>query len=107
MSARPLSHLDETTRHRLLADEQRRFVIELLGTAKGHAGVTHDEFASDIDRVAGGTGEPGGEQRRNVRCRLHHVHLPMLDDAGVVAYDPETKCLRLGGRDAMATVSKF
>lgn len=96
--------LDETTRHRLLSDPQRRFVIESLDTA-GRTDTTLGALASDLDRAAQRDDSVAADVRRNLRCRLHHVHLPMLSDAGLVDYDASTKRIRLRGRGAIAAVA--
>jgi hypothetical protein len=31
------------------------------------------------------------ERRRDLAARLYHVHLPILDEAGLVSYDPEAE----------------
>lgn len=97
MSRHTISALEETTRHRLLADEQRRSVIESLPTV-GHGDITLDAFAAHLEgtenvRVASG---------QRLRCRLHHVHLPMLDEAGLLAYDGETKRVSFDDPQAVA-----
>ena len=98
MNERYISELDETTRHKLLADDQRRFVIESLQPVE----TTLGDLASSLDRVAQRYYDADAPARRNLRCRLHHVHLPMLDDAGLLEYDARTKHVRVGGRDEMA-----
>lgn len=88
------SELDATTRHRLLADDQRRALIQWLRTSR-ETEMTLDALASRLQLTKDGTnGTVSGE--RHVRCRLHHVHLPKLDEAGVLDYDPETKTVRPG-----------
>ncbi|WP_324664623.1 DUF7344 domain-containing protein [Haloarcula sediminis] len=90
--------LEETTRHRLLADEQRRSVIESLLTA-GRGDTTLDAFAARLQRAGHGQ----VDSRQHLRCRLHHVHLPMLADAGLLEYDGETKRISLDGPRALPT----
>jgi hypothetical protein len=34
---------------------------------------------------------PGSPEVRDVVVSLHHIHLPKLDDAGLVSYDPRTR----------------
>lgn len=99
------TELDETTQHRLLADEQRRFVIESLQTASGGVDTTLDELTAHLVRAAERSGNEHVDARRDLRCRLHHVHLPMLADLGLLEYDPETKRVRLGSQwEVTATV---
>jgi len=95
MNPTNISELDESTRHRLLADEQRRLLVESLKTARGGVETTLDELADYLQRAAQRTGRVEADRRRTLRCRLHHVHLPMLDDADLLDYDPETKRVRL------------
>lgn len=79
--------LSESARHRLLAARQRRTVLELL--ADRATPVDLEDLASSVaDREAvGETSSPS--DTRQVMTSLHHAHLPMLDDAGVLDYDPE------------------
>ncbi|WP_262177241.1 DUF7344 domain-containing protein [Haloarcula laminariae] len=86
-----LSDLDEPTRHRLLADGQRRLVIESLDTATGGVDTTLEDIAVHLEREAERTGDESVGCPAALRCRLHHVHLPMLDDLGLLAYDAATK----------------
>lgn len=90
-----VAELDESTQYRLLADEQRRFVIESLRTARRGVDTTLDELAAHLERAQQRTDGTDAECR-NLRCRLHHVHLPMLADVGLLDYDAETKRVRLG-----------
>ena len=101
MNLQHTPELDETTRHRLLSDPQRRFVIESLYTG-GRTETTLDAVANDLDRVARRDDSVAQGIRRNLRCRLHHVHLPMLSDAGLVDYDASAKRLRFPGPAVVA-----
>jgi hypothetical protein len=79
--------LSTTARHELLAKERRRTVLSLL-----NEGELPVELDSLTERVAA-EGEPAQKApgtERAVRTSLHHVHLPKLDDAGVLDYDSET-----------------
>ena len=64
-----------------------------------------DEAESD-DGSAGGSAADGGatsgwgdppdrpvadDPRQRIAIELYHVHLPMLDDAGLVSFDPDSK----------------
>ena len=90
-----IAHLTGSERHRLLAAERRRLVLQVLAgepppvdletLAVEVAARETESLAVDeqtIDRVA---------------IALHHTHLPMLADAGVLAYDPESHRIDPGG----------
>lgn len=72
----------ESERYRLLASQQRRLALEHLAgqtapvelSALASAIVTR---ADDLDH----------EDVERVTVSLHHVHLPMLDQFGVLEYD--------------------
>ena len=78
--------LTESARHRLLAARQRRVVLELLADRTTAVGL--EELAASVaERETPGQTATSTETQR-VMTGLHHVHLPMLDDVGVVDYDP-------------------
>lgn len=57
---------------------------------------TVEEAADLLAGCESGTRGPVGPAgRRRIASRLHHVHLPLLADAGLVTYDPETGTIRL------------
>ncbi|WP_254537990.1 DUF7344 domain-containing protein [Halomarina litorea] len=69
----------------VLADEERRRIVRWL--------VDQEEDVDRTDLVSAmGTGDE--EEDRHLETSLHHVHLPTLDDADVVDYDPETGDVR-------------
>lgn len=78
--------IDDSVRYRLLADEQRRLVIETLCDASG--GISLSELTDEVIQRADydETSNP-----KRVRIRLHHAHLPMLDESGVIDYDWEER----------------
>lgn len=80
--------LDESDRHRLLADERRRVILELLEECDTSLSLA--ELVADIDaRVSDEIGANDGSTD-DIQIMLHHVHLPMMADLGVVNYDAET-----------------
>jgi hypothetical protein len=46
----------------------------------------------------------GSPEVRDARLALHHVHLPKLDEAGLVEYDPETRQVIAIDRDRIRSV---
>ncbi|MFC7080152.1 DUF7344 domain-containing protein [Halorussus caseinilyticus] len=76
----------------LLGDGQRRRAVAVLRESDGP--MTLGELAAET--VARGDETDSGpdpsevttDRRERVATRLHHVHLPRLDDAGVAEYDP-------------------
>lgn len=75
-----ISHLPESQQHRLLSSDRRRRTV---------AGLTDRQTAVSVETLAPQVADGGftGDIDRVV-IDLHHVHLPMLADAGVVDYDP-------------------
>ena len=78
---------------RMLADERRRRVLRYLLERPR----TTLEELSDV--VLGWQASAGGvvgpDVRENVVVSLHHSHLPLLEEAGLVEYDRETGAVRL------------
>jgi hypothetical protein len=70
--------------HRLRSNAQRRTVIELLQDRSQDITVT--ELAKQVTTL-----HAPQAPVRDVVIRLHHVHFPMLSDAGLIEYDSEAK----------------
>jgi hypothetical protein len=66
---------------------RNRDPIELPALAKGVVGLMKGEPPETVE----------DEVSRRVRTWLHHGHIPVLEDYGVVEYDPESRQVRLGG----------
>lgn len=83
-----VAELSESEQHRLLADERRQVVLQSL-PGRGTE-LSLDELAAAV--LEREDGESGGEQasREEVAVSLHHVHLPVLDDLGVLDYDADS-----------------
>lgn len=93
LSAAILNEDDQVVR--VLADRQRRCVLESLKAATAPVGLADlaVELAHrDSDAAAGASFD---ETARRMRIRLHHCHLPMLDDAGLIDYDAENQHVSL------------
>lgn len=83
------ARIAEAERHRILADDRRRTVIEILRTSSGP--VKLDVLATQLFDRKGESPSTDEESLEHVAIGLHHNHLPMMADLGIVAYDPETK----------------
>lgn len=80
--------LTESDRFRLLSAKRRRLILELL--SESTAPVVLEELAAAVRTREDEPGERDGD----VAVALHHVHLPMLADLGVIDYDPSSKRIR-------------
>lgn len=78
--------LTETERHRLLVAERRRAVLDVL--AEWTPPVELDDLVEAIADCEDDAALPRSELERRVAISLHHNHLPMMTDVGVVRYDP-------------------
>lgn len=71
----------------VLANKRRRLAIALLVDRTDTMGL--DDLAKEITEEETGMLDDGARVER-VSVSLHHVHLPKLDAAGVLNYDPDT-----------------
>lgn len=83
--------LDE--RYMLLSDERRRVVLDILTDQSEPIELTAlsglvaaAEHDGDVDEVCPST-------RERIAVSLHHIHLPKMDDFGVVEYDTDTQAV--------------
>lgn len=84
-----VARLPESERHRLLASEPRRRTLDvLLGRTSP---IELEELAASV--AARGTESDAAE---HLALRLHHVHLPMMDEAGIIDYAPEANRIESG-----------
>ncbi|WP_336000022.1 DUF7344 domain-containing protein [Halorientalis halophila] len=81
----------------LLSDSRRRRVCLYLR----RSGVEVTELSDLIDALAS---EDDAVDRDRLAIDLHHRHLPKLDDAGIVDYDPRSHTARYWGQP---TVEKW
>lgn len=79
--------LPASDKHRLLAEEQRRLALALLAEQQDVVEVA--DLAAAIARRESGDEPVGEEATERVAIALHHCHLPMMDDLGVVDYDAD------------------
>jgi len=78
------AELTRPERCELLADERRRAVLDSLD---GQSTVELEPLARSV--AASGDGVVTDDAVERLKRMLHHVHLPKMDDVGVVDYDPD------------------
>lgn len=90
------SNIDLSTseQHRLLAAEQRRLVLEILEDESLPFGLKG--LATEVAAREAENDTANEETVRRVLISLHHTHLPALDDAGILTYDPESHRIESG-----------
>jgi hypothetical protein len=79
----------------VLADEERRDICRFL-VSEAPGVVTVDEIANAL------TEHETERERLAIHC--HHRHLPKLDEAGLIEYDPRSNAVRYWGQP---TVEKW
>lgn len=88
-----IEHLTESEHHELFTAERRRTTLDILGESTGSMKL-EDLAATVAERENGGDVVEDGAVER-VAGTLHHVHLPKMDDLGVIDYDPDTSRVEL------------
>lgn len=86
----------------LLKSPRRRYALYLLATESSSTDLSElgERIAawetSDVEAAA------SGDDVETVRASLYHTHLPKLEAAGVVEYDPETGDVELVDGDRVS-----
>lgn len=86
---------------RLLANQQRRRVLRHV--TDGNGTTTVDQL---IDSLLTGTSPSAdrGATRDRLAISLHHVHLPMLQEAGVIEYDSHRETIQYHSIDLVEEI---
>ncbi|UPV73038.1 hypothetical protein M0R89_10800 [Halorussus limi] len=77
----------------VLADGQRRQLLAYLDSTDDDVAA----FSELVDHVAEESGAVSNDDDERVAVNLHHNHLPKLEDANVVEYDPRSETVRYRG----------
>jgi Fe2+ or Zn2+ uptake regulation protein len=84
-----ITALDESKRHRLLANDRRRLVLDVLEERPAAVGL--EELAGEVAAREDGLDAAREETVYKVLVSLHHLHLPKMTDIGVISYDPDAQ----------------
>lgn len=79
-----------------LSDHRRRQILTYMHTSEEDS-FNFDELAQIIANENNETSDVSQKQRKRVKLTLHHRHLPKLDDAGLIEYDPRNGDIRYRG----------
>lgn len=90
MSTKEQNELTQDTVYDLLSNKRRRFVISKLRRADGAVSV--NELSESVAAWENGVevDELTDKQIKRVYVSLYQIHIPKLDDAGLVAYDKDS-----------------
>jgi len=91
--------LDDTDCLDLLGSERRRAVLEQFVAADDRT-LSLRSLSTAVARTESDSGV-GAIPPDKVRISLHHAHLPKLEDAGVVDYDPDEQTVTYLGSPAV------
>lgn len=85
--------ISESERHRLLKSERRRVVLAVLDEQA--AVIERQCLAAKVAAHETGADSPSEEAVDRVEVSLHHAHLPLMDDLGVLNYHPDSDTVAL------------
>ncbi|ADJ16883.1 DUF7344 domain-containing protein [Halalkalicoccus jeotgali] len=91
-----LSPLSLDTVLELLANQRRRFALYSLLTADGSS-VEFEPLIEDVATLEAALTEDAltRERYQDVAADLYQWHLPVLDDVGIIDYDPRQDLIRV------------
>lgn len=82
---------DHTSPFQALSDRNRRLTLSYLEDEDRSKSV--ETLAAEVvaEREDVSPDDVGDDERRAAAVKLYHVHLPTLDEAGLVSFDPEER----------------
>lgn len=85
--------IESETRHKVMASERRRQILTVLaGESKA---VDLRELAADLVESDPELDRDEESAIEQLAASLHHVHLPVLTETPILAYDPDEKRIEL------------
>ena len=91
---------------RSVSDPRRRAILEYL-VDTGDDAIELDELPQPIVINASGGCTPRGHFELPSKVELHHTHLPALDEAGIIEYDPRGGTIRNRPSERMHKLLQF
>lgn len=82
-------HLPSKTRQSVLAHRHRQLALRRL--AKQDTPLHVADLARDLAELDADVDTRSHDEVKSLATRLYHVHLPKLDEAGIISFDAETK----------------
>ena len=79
----------------ILSNRRRQYVLHYLRTDGGSNATDLAELVDYVTACEAASGEITPAERKRVYNALRQTHLPRLDDAGMIAFDPETNRIEL------------
>lgn len=83
------AELTESERHRLLAADRRRVVLDVIESRS--SAIDLETLAIEVAMQENETESVSQKTVRRVKTLLHHTHLPKMSEWGVLEYDPDTR----------------
>lgn len=77
----------------VLKSPDRRRILEYLDDESVES-TTVEELASHLATAESDPDRSESRDERTLAMRLHHIHLPKLDDHGVLEYEPRSNAVR-------------
>lgn len=91
LSAAGLDDVRDDETLEALADERRRLALDCLPSRGETAALTDLTRRVAVGEAEAPVDAVSEERIERVKRSLYHVHLPRLDDVGLVAFDPEER----------------
>lgn len=90
----------------LLANRQRREILDRLVESDSEV-TTVEELSRYLTRVVTDGGEAESPSTEGARAKLHHVHLPKLEECDLVEYDARSGKVRYRPDERVETIVQF
>ncbi|MFC7078814.1 DUF7344 domain-containing protein [Halorussus caseinilyticus] len=90
----------------LLTSKERRRIIEYFHHVESDT-ATVEVLSAHLGRLRVEAGGTEAESTDGYQNELHHVHLPKMQDYGIVEYDPRSGHVRYRSDDQAEAITEF